>query len=74
LKEKEVGMQTWVSVETHRNLSTMCNEHELSRRRFIRELLNWAGERTYEELVRAGVHLPIWAQDRVPGTSDTRSG
>lgn len=64
-KEKgTIGIQTWVDPDIHAKLSQVSKDCGVSLKFIMKALVGWASEKTKEDLLRAGVSLPLWPTDK----------
>ena len=63
MKGQNVGIFTYIDRETHKRVTAVAQDREISLRELTRQLLIWAGNSSTDELIKAGVRLPMYPDD-----------
>jgi len=77
--EKEhgyVNLTQVVNPETHKKMLLLCKNRRVSMKNLVQKLCDWAGENHDNalHLIRCGVDLPVWAEDREAFAALSESG
>ncbi len=59
-----VGIYTKVNDDTHSALIKLSENRKMSLRLLTRELLAWASTQDAKTLIKLGVNLPMWSEDK----------